>query len=882
MKYYGLNELRQLYLEFFEGKAHLRKDSYSLVPYNDNSLLLINSGMAPLKSYFTGEETPPSKRMTTCQKCIRTGDIENVGKTSRHGTFFEMLGNFSFGDYFKKEAIAWAWEFFTVILEIPKENLHVSVYKEDLEAEKIWHEQEKVSMDHIVRLGKADNFWEHGAGPCGPCSEIYLDRGVKYGCESEACGVGCDCDRYVEIWNLVFTQFEATAEGEYLELANPNIDTGMGLERLAVMMQDVASIFDVDTIKSVRDHVCTLAGVTYQKEVKTDISIRIITDHIRSVTFMTSDGVLPSNEGRGYVLRRLLRRAARHGKLLGIKDAFLEELVRIVIETSKEAYPELEEKAAYIHKVIGMEEERFAETIDYGLTILNDYIEEMNKTNKKELEGEKAFILYDTYGFPLDLTLEILEEKGLTVDKKAFEMAMTQQRKRAREARNTSNYMGADATIYHQLEGELKTEFLGYDTLEMRSTVKALTTAEAVVKKINQGEQAMIFVEATPFYATSGGQKADRGQIESENGVMKVVDVQKVVGGKWAHIGEVIRGYISLEDVVSLKVDVENRREIMRNHSATHLLQQALKDVLGDHIEQAGSSVDAKKLRFDFTHFSSMSQAEVTQVETLVNEKIQAELGIHTETMPINQAKEKGAMALFGEKYGDTVRVVRMGDYSIELCGGTHLKNTSKINLFKIISEGGVAAGIRRIEALTGRAAINYYKEKELLVDKIGLKIKADSANLLGKIESLLEEHQSLKREMEKLKAQIAGATADQLFNQVKEIEGVVFLSAKVEGMAAEDLRKMGDKFIGQRDPSVVVLATFKEDKVALIVMASKRAVTLGIHAGKIIQEAAKVVGGGGGGRPNVAQAGGRDTSKIAEALETAERIVKEQIGSKF
>ena len=879
MKYYGLNELRQLYLEFFEGKAHLRKDSYSLVPYNDKSLLLINSGMAPLKPYFTGQDIPPSKRMTTCQKCIRTGDIENVGKTSRHGTFFEMLGNFSFGDYFKKEAIAWAWEFFTEVLEIPKEVLYVSVYEEDLEAEEIWHNQEEVPMDHIVRLGKADNFWEHGAGPCGPCSEIYVDRGVDYGCDSKSCAVGCDCDRYVEIWNLVFTQFEATPEGEYIELANPNIDTGMGLERLAVMMQGVESIFDVDTIKSVRDKVCNLASRTYGEKRDVDVSIRIVTDHIRSVTFMTSDGVLPSNEGRGYVLRRLLRRAARHGKLLGIKNAFLDELVGIVIETSKEAYPELSEKEAYIHKVISVEEKRFSETIDHGLTILNEYIEIAQLEEKTELDGEKAFILYDTYGFPLDLTIEILEEKGLSVDKVAFEIAMDKQRTRARDARDSSNYMGADTTIYNQLESGLETEFIGYELLENTSNIIAITTDTDVVEKASIGMKVTIFVEKTPFYATSGGQKADYGEILWKNGKMKVLDVQKVVGGNWAHMGEIVNGEISIGDIVTLKVDEINRRSIMKNHSATHLLQKALKDILGDHIEQAGSSVDGTRLRFDFTHFSAMTKEEKLQVEKDVNQRIMEELPITTESMTIDKAREKGAMALFGEKYGDIVRVVSMGEYSVELCGGTHLDNTLEIGLFKIVSEGGVAAGVRRIEALTGIGAIDYYKSKESLVEKIASKIKVDSANVLGKIETLVDENKTLKQEMEKLKAELAAGAVDELVNQTKEIGDIKFLATKVEDMNVTDLRNIGDKFIEKTDPGVIILSTNKDGKVVLIVMASKEAIKLGAHAGNIIKEAAKVVGGGGGGRSNIAQAGGKDIGKIDKALIKAEEVLKEQIG---
>lgn len=877
MKSYGLNELRKMYLEFFESKGHLRADSFSLVPHNDNSLLLINSGMAPLKPYFTGQETPPNKRMTTCQKCIRTGDIENVGKTSRHGTFFEMLGNFSFGDYFKKEAIAWAWEFFTKVLEIPEDMLHISVYLEDDEAEKIWHEQEGVAMDHLYRLGKEDNFWEHGAGPCGPCSEIHIDRGEAYGCGDANCAPGCDCDRFVEIWNLVFTQFEATPEGAYIPLEFPNIDTGMGLERLAAMMQGVDTLFDVDTIKTLRDEVCNIAGVQYLENADQDVSIRLITDHIRSVTFMTSDGILPSNEGRGYVLRRLLRRAARHGKLLGIKGNFLARLVAVVIETSKEAYPELADKEAYIYKIISIEEERFAETIDNGLSILNGYVAALEKEGLKELDGEKAFTLYDTYGFPFDLTLEILEEKGLTVDEAAFKTAMDAQRKRAREARAESNYMGAEATVYDALDPDMTTVFVGYDSLVGTSKVTALTT-ETIVDSVSEGESLTVFVETTPFYATSGGQQADVGVIDAPGGKVRIHDVKKLAGNKFAHIGVVESGEIHLGDTVTLEVEASNRRATMKNHSATHLLQKALKNILGDHIEQAGSNVTAERLRFDFTHFTAMTPEEVAAVETEVNAMVAKELPITTEEMPIAKAKEKGAMALFGEKYGDVVRVVSMGDYSIELCGGTHLDNTARVGTFKIVSEGGVAAGVRRIEALTGAGAIAYYQEKEGLVNALAKKVKSDAPGLVSKIDHLLEENKSLKQELDKLKAKMANSAADDLLGQVKKIGDIDFLGAHVQGVDAGSLRDMGDTFKAKLNKGVVVLATEAKGKVNLIVMASDEAVAMGAHAGNIIREAAKIVGGGGGGRPNMAQAGGKDPSKISEALAKAEAVLLEQI----
>lgn len=879
MKSYGLNELRKMYLEFFESKGHLSANSFSLVPHNDNSLLLINSGMAPLKPYFTGAETPPNKRMTTCQKCIRTGDIENIGKTARHGTFFEMLGNFSFGDYFKKEAIAWAWEFFTEVLEIPTDILYVSVYEEDDEAEQIWHEQEGVPMDRIVRLGKADNFWEHGAGPCGPCSEIHIDRGEEYGCDSPTCGVGCDCDRYMEVWNLVFTQFEATPEGEYIPLEFPNIDTGMGLERLAAVMQGEDSLFDVDTVKALRDEVCTLASAEYKTDAKKDMSIRLITDHIRSVTFMTSDGILPSNEGRGYVLRRLLRRAARHGKLLGIKGSFLAKLVAVVIETSKEAYPELAEKEAYIFKIISIEEDRFAETIDNGLNILSGYIEEVQTAGGTELEGEKAFTLYDTYGFPLDLTLEILEEKGLTVDEDKFKAAMDEQRQRAREARAESNYMGAEATVYDDLDPDMTTEFVGYDNIEFRSKVTAITTTDEIVQSAVAGDEVTVFVDKTPFYATSGGQKADIGEIHLDYGIVKINDVVKLIGNKFAHVGVIESGQITVGDEVLMVVDEANRKATMKNHSATHLLQKALKNVLGEHIEQAGSSVSEERLRFDFTHFTAMTAEELSKVETEVNEMIANELDVVIEELPIDEAKKRGAMALFGEKYGDVVRVVSMGDYSVELCGGTHLENTVEVGNFKIVSEGGVAAGVRRIEALTGKGALTYYQEKEALVAQVAEKIKADPANVLTKIDNILDDYKALKQELEQIKAKMASSAADDLLSQAKAVGEVSFLGAKVDGIDAGSLRDMGDKFKSNMDKGVVVLATESKGKVNLVVMASDEAVALGVHAGNIIREAAKVVGGGGGGRPNMAQAGGKDASKIEEAIAKAEEVLKSQLG---
>ncbi len=878
MKNYGVNELRKMYLDFFESKDHLKADSFPLVPKNDKSLLLINSGMAPLKPYFTGQETPPSKRMTTCQKCIRTGDIENVGKTARHGTFFEMLGNFSFGDYFKKEAIAWAWEFFTEVLEVPKEILYVSVYEEDDEAEQIWHEQEKVPMDHIVRMGKADNFWEHGLGPCGPCSEIYVDRGEKYGCNDPNCAVGCECDRFVEIWNLVFTQFEKMENGDYVPLKNPNIDTGMGLERLAIMMQGVDSFFDIDTMQIIRDEICKKANVTYQANKDNDVSIRVITDHIRSVTFMTSDGILPSNEGRGYVLRRLLRRAARHGKLLGIQGKFLKDLAQIVIESSKDGYPELKEKEAYILKVLTTEEERFAETIDQGIAILNEYLDELG--DQKVLSGEKAFKLYDTYGFPLDLTIEIAEEKGVTVDQEAFAEEMKAQRDRARNAREESNYMGAKETVYHQLDIGIGGKFVGYQQLQLSSEITGLTQGSQVVTSISSGEKVSVLVHETPFYATSGGQEADIGFIETATGKVRVDDVIKVVGNNIAHIGEVIEGDLEIGQEAILNVDEDHRFATAKNHSATHLLQKALKTVLGDHIEQAGSSVSAERLRFDFTHFEAIPKKELQKIEDIVNAQIQKGLGVHIEEMPIAKAKELGAMALFGEKYGDTVRVVNIDGYSIELCGGTHLSNISEIGLFKIVSEGGVAAGVRRIEALTGQGAINYYHSIEHTLNAIADIARCEVGQVETRIQSLLDDMKELKRENDQLKSKAASSIVDDLLKEKKKIKEVEVVVNRVEGFDANRLRDLGDKLQDRLYNGVVVLASDFEGKVLLSVMASDNAVKQGAHAGKTISTIAKLVGGGGGGKPQIAQAGGRDVTKINEALDKAIELLGEQLNA--
>lgn len=878
MKKYGVNDLRRMFLEFFESKDHLRANSFSLVPQNDKSLLLINSGMAPLKAYFTGQEIPPRKRMTTCQKCIRTGDIDNVGKTSRHGTFFEMLGNFSFGDYFKKEAIAWAWEFFTKVLEIPENKLYVSVYEEDDEAANIWHLQEHVPADRIIRMGKADNFWEHGLGPCGPCSEIYFDRGEKY-YQGDNFEEGAEADRYVEIWNLVFTQFEKMESGEYVPLQFPNIDTGMGLERLACIMQDELSIFDVDTVKAIRDEVCRLAGVKYKEDEQKDISIRVITDHIRSVTFMTSDGILPSNEGRGYVLRRLLRRAARHGRLLGIENSFLSGLSEKVIATSHDGYPELKEKEAHILKVIAMEEERFAETIDQGLGILQEYLNETKAEGKDTLDGDKAFKLYDTYGFPLDLTIEISAESGIKVDEEAFAKEMKEQRERARAAREETNYMGAKETVYNKLPIEIANHFVGYTDLVKTSEIKEITCGEEIVPSANAGDTITLFVESTPFYATSGGQLADKGFVKTESGLVEVMDVKKVVGNNIAHIGKVVEGSIQKGQMAELTVDAENRFATAKNHSATHLLQKALKNVLGEHIEQAGSSVSADRLRFDFTHFQPVTKEELELVEQEVNRKIAEGLNVNISQMPIAEAKKLGAMALFGEKYGDIVRVVNMDDYSIELCGGTHLTNTSQIGLFKIVSEASVAAGVRRIEALTSEGAFRFLKEEENKLREIAALVKSDTNQVRTRIEQLLDEIKELRSKNEQLSAKLSGGAADELLNQKVVIGTCEAILAEVESMDANALRELGDKLRSKLANGVVVLASPNDGKVALIAMATDEAVKLGIHSGNIIKAIAPILGGGGGGKPQMAQAGGKDASKIEEALTNAKEIIANQIG---
>ncbi len=886
MKPAGVNELRRMYLDFFESKDHLKMKSFSLVPHNDNSLLIINSGMAPLKPYFTGQEIPPRrrKRVTTCQKCVRTGDIENVGKTARHLTFFEMLGNFSFGDYFKHEAIAWSWEFLTKVVGMEPERLYPSIYCEDDEAYDIWTKEIGVSGERITRFyrdesGKCDNFWEHGAGPCGPCSEIYYDRGEKYGCGRPDCKVGCDCDRFMEVWNNVFTQFNNDGHGNYSELAQKNIDTGMGLERLAVVVQDVDSVFDIDTMKAIRDRICAIAGVEYQKDAAADVSIRLITDHIRSTTFMISDGIMPGNEGRGYVLRRLIRRAARHGRLLGISGKFMANLSETVISECKDGYPELEEKKAFILNVLTQEEEKFDRTIDQGLAILADMEAEMEKSQSKVLAGENAFKLYDTYGFPFDLTEEILAEKELSVDKDGFEACMKEQKEKARKARKVTNYMGADATVYESISTALTTEFVGYDRLEHTSEITAMTTETELVDALADGDIGTIVVKESPFYATMGGQNGDKGVITMAESEFVVEDTIKLPGNKTGHIGRVTKGMFKTGDAVTLKVEASNRLDTCKNHSATHLLQKALREVLGTHVEQAGSFVDGERLRFDFTHFAAMTGEEIAKTEAMVNEQIANALPVKTQVMSIDEAKKTGAMALFGEKYGEKVRVVSMGEFSTELCGGTHVANTGVISVFKIISESGVAAGVRRIEALTGNGVLSYYKQLEKTLENAAKTVKATPASLVEKCAHLMAELKSLQGENESLKAKAAKEALGDVMNQVKEIAGVKLLASGVENVDMNGLRDLGDSLKEKIGEGVVLLLSAQGGKVNMVAMATDGAVAKGAHAGNLIKGIAALVGGGGGGRPNMAQAGGKNPEGISAAIAEAEKVLSAQLG---
>lgn len=878
MQKYGVNELRKMFLEFFESKGHLAMKSFSLVPHNDKSLLLINSGMAPLKPYFTGAEVPPRKRVTTCQKCIRTGDIEIVGKTARHGTFFEMLGNFSFGDYFKKESIAWTWEFLTEVIGLEPDRLYPSIYLDDEEAFEIWNKDIGIAPERIFRFGKEDNFWEHGAGPCGPCSEVYYDRGEKFGCGKPDCTVGCDCDRYMEVWNNVFTQFDNDGNGNYTELDYKNIDTGMGLERLAVVVQEVDSIFDIDTIEALRNKVCEIAKVTYKENEEQDVSIRLITDHIRSTTFMISDGIMPTNEGRGYVLRRLIRRAARHGRLLGIEGRFLAKLSATVIEESKDGYPELEEKRDFIFKVLNQEEEQFNKTIDQGLRILGELVDKMQAEGTRELSGEDAFKLYDTYGFPIDLTKEILEEKNYTIDEEGFREAMEEQRQKARNAREVTNYMGADATVYDSIDPNVTTVFVGYDKLEYESEVTVLTTEAELTDALTDGQKGTIFVKETPFYATMGGQEGDTGTITVGDTIFQVEDTIKLLGDKVGHVGHIVKGMIKTGDKVTLRVSPKGRANTCKNHSATHLLQKALKTVLGAHVEQKGSLVTPDRLRFDFAHFQAMTQEELDKAEAIVNEEIQKALPVETQIMSLEDAKKTGAVALFGEKYGDDVRVVSMGDYSRELCGGTHVPNTSAITTFKIISEAGIAAGVRRIEALTGDSVFAYYKKIEEKLKDAAAMLRTTPGEVSEKIGHLQAEIKTLHSENESLKSRLAQDAVGDVMSQVQDINGVKLLAVAVEDVDMNGLRDLGDQLKEKLGEGVVILASTMGGKVSLLAMATQGAMDKGAHAGNLIKGTAAVVGGGGGGRPNMAQAGGKNPEKVPEALETAANLLREQL----
>ncbi len=872
MQYRSLNELREMYLKFFETKGHLRLPSFSLIPQNDPSLLLINSGMAPMKPYFTGEQEPPRHRVTTCQKCIRTGDIENVGKTARHGTFFEMLGNFSFGDYFKKEAIAWSWEFLTSPewVGIDPDRLYPSIYQDDEEAFEIWNKDIGIPAERIFRFGKEDNFWEHGSGPCGPCSEIYYDRGPEYGCGKPGCTVGCDCDRYMEVWNNVFSQFDNDGNGNYTELKQKNIDTGMGLERLACVVQGVGSLFDVDTVRNITNKVSEIAGKHYGDSEKTDISLRVVTDHIRSTVMMICDGVIPSNEGRGYVLRRLLRRAARHGKLLGIDRPFLSEIATTVINESGGAYPELVEKQKYIHKVIENEEASFNKTIDSGLNILNERIA---AADGKELPAADAFQLYDTYGFPIDLTLEILEEQGMTTNRDEFDRLMNEQRERAREDRKKMGDLGWQSEDLG-LDKSIKTRFDGYETLGEAAKVLAIVNEGEPSGAAAKGEKITVVLDHTPFYAEMGGQIGDHGILEGKNGVVTVSDVQKTKDGKYMHIGVVTEGEISVEDEVQAKVDAEYRQAICRAHTSTHLLQKALRTVLGDHVEQAGSYTANDHIRFDFTHFAALTAEELAQVEALVNEDILAGYPVITEEMSIDDAKKKGAMALFGEKYGAVVRVVQAGD-SIELCGGTHLDNTAKAGSFKIIGEASVAAGVRRIEAVTGKAVLSYLNERQHILSEAAAALKTSPNELPAKIEQTVGELRAMTKKVEKLNGKVASLQMVDLLNVARDVKGVNVIATKLEDASAETLRTMGDNIKEKAPNMVAVLSAVNDGKVNLLCVCGAEAVKKGAHAGKIIKEVAKMVGGGGGGRPDSATAGGKQPEKLEETLEAVNNIVE-------
>ncbi len=877
MEKYGVNEIREKFLSFFESKGCLRLGSFSLVPKNDASLLLINSGMAPMKKWFTGAEIPPRKRVTTCQKCIRTPDIECVGKTARHGTFFEMLGNFSFGDYFKREAISWGWEFLTEVMGIPADKLWITVYEEDDEARDIWINEIGVNPERVLKMGKEDNFWEHGTGPCGPCSEIHVDRGEEYSCGPD-CHMGCDCDRFMEVWNLVFTQFDKDEDGNYNRLSHPNIDTGMGLERLAAVMQGVDNLFEVDTVRNIMNHISKIAGVTYKQDAKTDVSLRVITDHIRSTVMMVSDGVIPSNEGRGYVLRRLLRRAARHGKLLNIKGEFLYEVADTVINESAQGYPELAEKRDYIKKIIRIEEDRFARTIDNGLAILNDYIAELKKNGETVLSGEKSFKLNDTYGFPIDLTVEICAEQGITVDREGYDKELAVQKETARSARKDGSSWEDNES--YTFEDASATEFVGYESLEADSEIVGIAAAGEVSAEIEEGAAGIIVTDKTPFYAEMGGQAGDIGKITKGGAEAKVIDTKKNGNGIYMHIVEVTKGSFSSGDKVTLTVCKKNRMAISRNHSATHLLHKALKEVLGEHVAQAGSEVNAKHLRFDFSHFEAMTKDELALTEKKVNDAILAAMPITVRELPIDEAKKLGAEAQFGEKYGDVVRVVSMGDYSVEFCGGTHLTNTANAGLFKLISEGGVAAGTRRIEAVTGQGVLDYIAAKDALIERCASALKANNVNEIDrKAEQTASEVKELKKNIESMNAKMASGKLDEVLKNAVEIKGITVAPGRVDGLAAGDLRTLGDSIKEKIGSGIAVLAAQTDGRIVFLAAATPDAVKAGVHAGKVIKELTAIAGGSGGGKPDMAQGGGKDASKIDEALEKAAKIIEAQLG---
>ncbi len=878
MKKLGLNEIREKYLHFYETKDHLRLPSFSLVPQNDASLLLINAGMAPLKPYFTGKEVPPRKRVTTCQKCIRTPDIERVGKTARHGTFFEMLGNFSFGDYFKREAITWAWEFVTKVMEMPVDKLWVTVYLEDDEAFDIWTKEVGVSPDRVVRMGKEDNFWEIGTGPCGPCSEIYFDRGVEAGCGSPDCKLGCDCDRFVEFWNLVFTQFDKDEEGNYNRLAHPNIDTGMGLERIAAIMQGVNNLFEVDTVRNIMLAISEVAGVKYGEDEKSDISLRVITDHIRSTTFMISDSIVPSNEGRGYVVRRLLRRAARHGKLLGIEKPFLYKICETVIKESCAAYPALTEKHDFITKIIRREEEQFDKTIDQGLSILNGHIDELLEKGEKVLSGEKTFKLYDTFGFPIDLTIEILEEKGLLVDQEGFAAEMEKQKTRARDARKEGEGAGWSEDVYTKLDKSIKTEFAGYTEETCEGKILAIITDGTIADGIGEGEEGAVILDKTVIYGESGGQVGDRGALENADCKALVTDAKKLPDGKIVHYVKMEKGALGVGDTVTASYCKCTRKATMRNHSATHLLQKALREVVGDHVTQAGSFVNPERLRFDFHHFEAVTPAQLSEVEKKVNAAILEALPVEKKEMAQAEAKEMGAMALFGEKYGEKVRVVKMGDYSIELCGGCHVDNTSEIGLFKLVSESSVAAGVRRIEGITGTAILDLLAEKEAVISDVATALRTSPGEIVNKAASAIEEVKALTKTLEEVKLKNAGSQTEAILAAAVEVKGVKVLTGKFDGLSADELRAMGDTLRDKIGSGVLVLATTDGEKLTFVAMATKDAVEKGVHAGNLVREVAKIAGGGGGGKPDSAQAGGKQPEKADEALKRVASFVESQI----